>query len=413
LNGLTGSEVLFTKDEYLARWERVQAAMTAADVETLLVWQRSAGTYDKVGDVYWLTNFHTFGTGQSVPNEYADPYTFSAVLIRRGRQPEVHIGLPKEEVDVSRVVCGKLISHQPSLMLGLAEYLRAEGIEGRITVVGEDVLPGVYDRLLRGHTPQIEWVSNEELLLGPQLIKSPRELEIFRAAGALVTDALSSAINALIAGDRACEAAARAAATLVRGGGGYHRIDITHGPADRRFYLSRDFYGHNTSAPDPGDLVTIWIYGPIYAGYWLDPGRTGICGNRPSSAQKALLEDCVRIVNKLVQLSIPGRTAREVGARGAEFARKLGYFEHGREEGGGVFGHTCGATLGPLLIPDGDTDTGLVGLKTMKRPIEPGMVLAAEAFLERPGVGTAAFENNFIVTDKGAEILDTTPMLYW
>jgi Xaa-Pro dipeptidase len=413
LTDLTESGVFFPRDDYLSRWVRVQAAMAAADVEVLLVWQRSGGTYDKLSDVYWLTNFHTFGTGQGPANEYAEPYTFSAVLIRRGRQPEVHVGLPKEAFDVSRVVCGKLISHQPNLLIGLAEYMRSEGIEGRVTVVGDDVLPGMYDRMLRSYTPQIEWVADEELLVGPQLLKSPRELEVIRAAGSLVTDALSSAFEALIAGERACDAAARAASTLIRGGGGFHRIDITHGPADRPFYLSRGFYGYDTSAPEPGDLVSIWIYGPIFAGYWLDPGRTGICGNRPSSAQKALLEDCVKIVDKVVQLSVPGRTAREVGAQSAEFARELGYFEHGGEEGSGLFGHTCGTTLGPVIIPDGNTDTGLVGIKTMKGPIEPGMVLASEAFLERPGVGTAAFENNFIVTEKGAEILDRTPMLFW
>src|SRR3977135_2284767 len=39
-----GPEIFFTKDEYLARWGRVQAAMAAAGHENLLVWQRSAGT---------------------------------------------------------------------------------------------------------------------------------------------------------------------------------------------------------------------------------------------------------------------------------------------------------------------------------------------------------------------------------
>jgi Xaa-Pro aminopeptidase len=41
------------------------------------------------------------------------------------------------------------------------------------------------------------------------------------------------------------------------------------------------------------------------------------------------------------------------------------------------------------------------------------MVLAVEAFLTHPGVGTSGFENNFIVTDTGAELLDRTPMLFW
>ena len=43
----------------------------------------------------------------------------------------------------------------------------------------------------------------------------------------------------------------------------------------------------------------------------------------------------------------------------------------------------------------------------------PGMILTTEAFLSRPGVGNAGFENNFIVTETGAELLDKSPMLYW
>src|SRR3981189_1386123 len=67
-----GPEIFFTKDEYLARWGRVQAAMAAAGHENLLVWQRSASTYDRVGDVYWLTNFYTNGTGQDPLSEELD-----------------------------------------------------------------------------------------------------------------------------------------------------------------------------------------------------------------------------------------------------------------------------------------------------------------------------------------------------
>src|SRR5690606_26663314 len=113
----------------------------------------------------------------------AAPYTFSAVLFRRGQDPEIHIGIAKAEIAVSRLVCGKLVSHEPNLMIGLADYLRKEGIEGRVAVVGEDVLPGLYDRQLRSRTPQIQWVPEEDLLVRPQSIKSAAELEVYRTAG--------------------------------------------------------------------------------------------------------------------------------------------------------------------------------------------------------------------------------------
>lgn len=411
-NHPSGSEIFFSKDEYLARWARVQTAMAAAGYENLIVWQRSASTYDKVGNVYWLTNFVTDGSGQDpLSDENDEVWTFAAVLIRKGREPELHVGLSKDEMDVSRVVCGKLVSHPGHMAVKLAEYLRAERIEGRVAVVGDDIYPGVFDRVLRAHTPRIEWVTEELLLEGPQVIKSPRELEAYRTGGALVSSALTSAMEAMIAGERACEAAARAAAVIMRGGGGFHRISISHGPASQS-PLSYDFYGYNTSAPNAGDLITIWIYGPIFAGYWMDPGRTAICGRRPPIAQRALVERCARLVGDMVKAIAPGTTGSDLGIRWAQIARDGDYLDELGAEGS-MFGHGLGTGFPAYVLPMGDPATGPYGYKRLKGPIKPGMVLTAEAFLTRPGVGTAGFENNFIVTDTGAELLDRTPMLFW
>ena len=45
------------------------------------------------------------------------------------------------------------------------------------------------------------------------------------------------------------------------------------------------------------------------------------------------------------------------------------------------------------------------------RPLEAGMVMASELFLTHPGVGSAGFEQNMIVTSDGCELLTRTPML--
>ena len=41
------------------------------------------------------------------------------------------------------------------------------------------------------------------------------------------------------------------------------------------------------------------------------------------------------------------------------------------------------------------------------------MVGSTETFLAVPGVGGAGFEQNFIVTKSGTELLTTTPMIWW
>ena len=88
----SGSNLYFPADEYRDRWDRVQRAMAARGYDTLIIWQRGAGTFDRVGDVYWLTNFVMNGSGQDPASEEGGaPYTFCAVLMRRGQEPELHV----------------------------------------------------------------------------------------------------------------------------------------------------------------------------------------------------------------------------------------------------------------------------------------------------------------------------------
>jgi Xaa-Pro aminopeptidase len=409
----TGAAPFFAPEEYHARWKRVDQAMAARGYDTLLIWQRGAGTFDRVGDVLWLTNFVMNGSGQDpASEEFGAPYTFCAVLMRRGQEPELHVGLPADDLDLVRVVCGKVVSHTENLMTGLAAYLRAQGIEGRVALVGDDVLPGMYDRPLRRDTPQIEWHADETLLLGPQSIKSARELEAYRMAGYLVTHALTAATQTLLSGHSSAEAAAAAAAILLRAGGGFHRIDIHHGADTEQRVVSADLYGYRTTPPAAGDVVRAWIFGPILHGYWLDPGRSLICGNQPTIGQRALLEGAVEVVDALTAAMKPGVTPRQLGILGGAIARKHGYFDHPQLKVP-LLGHGLGTNFVPNIIPIGEGDPDPTGILRYDAPLEAGMVMAAEIFLTHPGVGTAGFEQNLIVTDTGPELLTRTPMLFW
>jgi Xaa-Pro dipeptidase len=403
----------FAPEEYRARWGRVDQEMNARGYEHLLVWQRGAGTFDRVGDVLWLTNFVMNGSGQDpASEEYGAPYTFSAVLFRRGREPELHVGLPTTDLELTRVVCGTVVSHPENLVTGLARYLREQGISGRVAVVGDDVLPGMYDRLLRLHTPQIEGHSDETLLWGPQLIKSACELEAYRVAGDLVTRALTAACKGLLVGQSSAEAASQAAAILLRAGGGFHRIDIHHGPQCERRVVSADLYGYHTNPPAVGEVARAWIFGPIFQGYWLDPGRTLICGNRPTGAQRLLLEGAAEVVAALAAAMRPGVTPRQLGKLGEALASKHGYFDHPQLKVP-LLGHGLATYFLPTVIPIGEGEPDPRGILRYDAPLEAGMVMAAEIFLTHPGVGTAGFEQNLIVTDAGPELLTCTPMLFW
>lgn len=66
------------------------------------------------------------------------------------------------------------------------------------------------------------------------------------------------------------------------------------------------------------------------------------------------------------------------------------------------FGHSLGlAWENPSIVP---------GEEALLRP---GMVMAVEAQVGRPGAGTGAFEHNLVVTEDGVEVLTTHVQNVW
>jgi len=103
--------------------------------------------------------------------------------------------------------------------------------------------------------------------------------------------------------------------------------------------------------------------------------------NRPSRAQKSLLEDCVQIIDGMLESVVPGATARAIGRKGEDLSRKVGYFDFPPPNTFPLFGHHLGATIPPMIIPFGDVAGGELGWKSLEDPLQPGMVLGIEAFL--------------------------------
>ncbi len=412
----------FPREEYEARWQRVWEAMRARGYETLIVWSRGAGSYDRLGNVHWLTNFANNGTGQDWADDIQmGSWTFSAVLFRDGREPELHAAQPPEETEYEKVVCGELIVHEPSLITGLPEYFRKHGIEGRVAVVGDDVLPGLYDRRLRSLTPQIEWVTDEWFLLGPQKVKSAREQEVFRIAGDIVTHALAAGMDAMIAGETSAVAASRTAADIMRRGGCFSRIDMHHGEHAEKYILGDMLCGYDTTAPKKGDMVRGWIQGPIFQGYWLDPGRTAVCGGRSTKDQRRILEGSAEVCKAIINAIRPGVTPRQLGVIGAKAGARWEDKDLGVALGLGIFGHQMGTFYGPDIIPAGDpgdlVEEGASANERMFKeferidePYEPGMLIAVEAFMSHPGVGMSGLEDHVIVTSDGCELITKTPI---
>ena len=73
-----------------------------------------------------------------------------------------------------------------------------------------------------------------------------------------------------------------------------------------------------------GEFVRAWIMGPMRHGYFLDPGRTAVCGRKPSKEQRDLLEACMSIVDGVMKKICPGVSPHELAREGDRLTKEAG-----------------------------------------------------------------------------------------
>jgi len=393
-------ERYFPQDEYEARWRRVEEGLARRGLDAAVVWGRSGGTYERCGDVLYLTNYYGTHSGQGLDTPITTARSFGAVILKRGEPPELMADEPGPNPDL---LATDRVAWSRNTIQGVADLLARRKFDGPVGLVGSDFLPMKYWALLQAATPRVEWRIEDELVREARLVKSPRELDCIRHAGEIASLALARLIEGLRAGRSEAEAAGEAAREVVRGGGHVHMIPCSHGALLR--YFTRDpLAGYSHDAPGPGDLVRGWVYGPMFQGYWLDPGRTAVVG-RPSDAQRELVEACAGVVETLMGRMRPGASVADIARVGDALVAAFGGEKDQAAEKWPLFGHGLGLFFEKPYISLSMGQPGDV--------LQEGMVMGVEAFLARAGVGSAGFEQNAIVGRGGPEILTTTPMLWW
>lgn len=406
----------FTQDEYESRWARLDKQLEQMGYDTAVIWQRSGGSYDRAGNVWYLTNYASHASGQeSSAGASQLGLSFAALLFRRGHAPELHIAEETHTVDRRYVAVEEFYAHTENLPLGLANRMNELGITGRVAYLGDDFLPAQMYRILLAETPEVEWVPEEYLLYNLQSRKSERELDLFREAGEISSAALTVFMEALLRGERQCDAAAEAGSVVIRRGGGFQRLGCHTGAESEMSMWDYPLYGYSKTAPKPGDMVRAWVYGPIFEGYWVDPGRSSVCGRRPSADQRKLVENTVELTERIIDVVKVGATPRDAGIVGDDLARSMGY---GEEMGGALwdlYGHGLSTYFHGPIIPSHGAATFQDdrGWWNVDEPFFDGQVMTVETFVQEPGIGMASFEEILIVREGAPERLTTTPMIFW
>lgn len=141
---------------------------------------------------------------------------------------------------------------------------------------------------------------------------------------------------------------------------------------------------------EKGDLVLI-DFSTVVWHYRADFAATFVCDGKPTARQKELHQACVEAMTAGEKTLRPGASGSEVyhAVRGAFAARRLAeFFPHHAGHGVGL-----GHPEAPFLVPQ-SKDTLLVGDVVT---LEPGLYV--------PGVGGIRIERNYLITDRGFELL--------
>ena len=394
----------FPQEEYEARWKKLEARMAEGGYELAVIWGKTAGTFERSMETAYLTNFYTHHSGQEPDSPMFNARAFCAVIFEPGKEPELHTDEATARLDL---ISTNNYHWHLDVIQGAADGVRARKPQGKVAWVGSDILPMKYGDQMRNLLPDVDFAIEDDLVRDIRRIKSARELDMFREGGEIVTRGLTKMIETLIVGSvPEGEAVAAAASEILKAGGYFQRLMIGSGE-----YVnhpeSNPMYGHHASnTPRAGDMAHCFIYGPIWQGYWLDPGRTIVCGRNPSPEQKQLVEDCVRVMEEGIEAPVKhGVKIADVARNAARVHEEVKTDDSVIDAEWPYYGHSNGCMWEhPLIAVDDVTEDEI---------FEEGMVASSEAFLNRNGVGTAMMETNWIVTRDGLEKITPLPMTFW
>jgi Xaa-Pro aminopeptidase len=136
-------------------------------------------------------------------------------------------------------------------------------------------------------------------------------------------------------------------------------------------------------------------WGAVYKGYHGDMTRSFALGKWPKK-----IEEIFKVVLEAQQASAaalaPGKTTKEIDQVARSIIEKAGF--------GDYFGHGLGHGLGL----NGHEDPRLTNMLSGSQ-LRPGMVVTVEPGIYLPGEGGVRIEDDYVLTEKGAERLCSLP----
>lgn len=386
-----------SSQEFEDRREIVRQKARESGFAGLVLFSRGGTTVDFYGDVMYLTNFHsTFPVIQDAPTWTARghaalimPTEGDPVLVTDyldGSRDHIEVDDIRETLQVPQAI-GKVIRE-----LGLAG--ESLGLVG-----GQSLAMPWFVEIEAEAGQSLNFVPADDILVKQRSVKSSTELSNMREAAAVGVEWMKTTLGTVAEGRTVGEAVGEGLRYLAANGGMQADVAIASGTDSCPLFGS-------TSVPHwdshrrfkNGELLHVDQWGPVN-NYFTDFGRSTVVGGNPDDGQKEVLEASVLLVEHLLEGLRPGVSCDALFKRGQVWLSDNGFDNAAL----GLFGHSLGLTQeSPWIVP-GEMTT-----------FEPNMVIAVEAFVERPSVGSSNFEQNVVVRDGAPEVLTAAcPSRWW
>ncbi len=381
---------LIPNQEYRQRWEKTQALMDRQGIDLLVAYADDRAVFGPA-HARWLANF---------------PVHFEPVCILMLKQGEPVLLCGPESDEYARLI-GKIsdvrvlreFTHPDedypySKIQGLAEVVSemTGGMRSihRVGLAGRSLMNAESLAAFQKALPRAEWADAEGALCSLRAVKSPAEIDVIRCAYQIAEAGLSAAVSAIGVGVTEREVAAEAEAAMRRAGAEGTGIDtiVASGPNTRPI-LARS----TMRKIQENDLVTLTV-APRYEGYHAAIGRPVLVGH-PEDPVADAVEKATRAQQACFQALRPGIPGRDVEAIGRHIMEEAGY--------------------GPNFLYSGIHSVGVIEFEppifgpSSAEQLAPGMIISSDIPLFNAPWGGLRIEDGYLLTETGAEKLNSTP----
>jgi Xaa-Pro aminopeptidase len=395
--------------EFAQRRDAARAAARERGLDGVLAWSMGGSTLDRYANVFYLTNHYDSGNVFPDTDGLYQGFGMAAVVLPVDGEAILLVNQPdwrNDLVECDQVrVCRYLYD-------GVAQALADAGLDGaRVGLVDEERLPVRAHATVQQAAPGVELVGCDDLMMELRVIKSPAEIEMMRHASAVSVEMMTAMMEASVVGATDADVVAAGFAAGAPHAAHPYDFAMASGPEDGHLWWARLPSWNATRRYERGDIVHPDIYGAV-GGYFYDFVRSCVVGGQPSEAQLEILEAAIGCIHAACDVARPGARGKDVYAAVRNHLRELG-LDHGHSavEGEATLSHdvleASGHGIGagwerPFLTP----------YEEMK--LVPGMTIAIEQHVSRPGAGTVRYEETVLVTDGDPEIMTAgCPARWW